>query len=217
MNNFEGKIPKFNLQGTKDHIDLLNDIKLLSYKNQKQTRYSSLVKYHILVSVDALTKFTTFALLSNKDQDSLATGLKIIAAQSGSPRIWMSDRESSVVSIAKHGSWISFENGLASQGGVTIQFCPAPGSSHQNHSSVERKIQSIKECLGSLDLTKTPMDSVMLQNKLFLIADSLNNIPLTCRIRPPDRKTLGCAITDFITPASLCGKEHRRTTSHIHL
>ena len=81
MNNFEGKIRKFNLQGTKDHIDLLNDIKLLSYKNQKQTRYSSLVKYHILVSVDALTKFTTFALLSNKDQDSLATGLKIIAAQ----------------------------------------------------------------------------------------------------------------------------------------
>ena len=147
VNNFEGKIPKFNLQGTKDHhsvvyIDLLNDIKLLSYKNQKQTRYSSLVKYHILVSVDALTKFTTFALLSNKDQDSLTTGLKIIAAQSGSPRIWMSDRESSIVSIAKHGSWISFENGLASQGGVTIQFCPAPGSiykgvpwksgSHQN-------------------------------------------------------------------------------------
>ena len=42
VNNFEGKIPKFNLQGTKDHhsvvyIDLLNDIKLLSYKNQKQT------------------------------------------------------------------------------------------------------------------------------------------------------------------------------------
>ena len=96
VNNFEGNIPKFNLQGTRDHysvvyIDLLNDIKLLSYKNQKQTRYSSLVKYHILVSVDALTKFTTFALLSNKDQDSLATGLKIIAAQLGSPRIWMSD------------------------------------------------------------------------------------------------------------------------------
>ena len=85
VNNFEGNIPKFNLQGTRDHysvvyIDLLNDIKLLSYKNQKQTRYSILVKYHILVSVDALTKFTTFALLSNKDQDSLATGLKIIAA-----------------------------------------------------------------------------------------------------------------------------------------
>ena len=37
VNNFEGKIPKFNLQGTRDHhsvvyMDLLNEIKLLSYK-----------------------------------------------------------------------------------------------------------------------------------------------------------------------------------------
>ena len=28
---------------------------------------------------------------------------------------------------------------------------------------------------------------------------------------------MGCAVTDCIIPTSLCGKEHRRTSSHIYL
>ena len=109
------------------------------------------------------------------------------------------------------------ENGLTCKEGLTVEPCPAPGHAHVNNSGVERRVKAIKESFGSLDLEKTPMEATRFYNLLILLETSLNNLPIYYRSHPKDKNLLNNVITKIITPSSLCGRHHNRSSGTIFL
>ena len=127
-----GKVPRPFVSSTRQHhlacwIDLVTNIKLLSFEGARQTRNSSTIHHCILIQICMLTTNTSFCLLSNRRMDSMALGLKVLANRNGTPRIYYSDRESGIMALAKRGEWLVHQNGLTSKEGLTVKYCPAPG------------------------------------------------------------------------------------------
>ena len=64
---------------------------------------------------------------------------------------------------------------LLDQHQVSIDFIPA--KSHHLAGSVERRIKSISNILGTLDMTKADMSETRLSNTLRIITNYMNNTP----------------------------------------
>ena len=114
--------------------------------------------------------------------------LNTIAAHTSPPILWMADRESSLLSLFQEGKWIVERDHISAEG-FLVQLCPALGSSHVNHSIVERRVQSLKLAFGSLNFEGSGWDSVMFTNFLFRLQSCLNNTPVANRLHSRDIST----------------------------
>ena len=82
--------------------------------------------------------------------------------------------------------------------GLTIIISPKGKDGHQFISPVERRVRSVKECLGSLNMTKTAFDVCTLTHLLRVVEHQINSVPSGLRTKGQNRHNLNTAYLDTI-------------------
>ena len=209
-------LPGINAAFQVQYIDLLTNVKLKAIPRNMQTRSMPTIEVNVVIAVCALTRFVTFAIVHGKSVNSMAQALSSIAAATAPPMLWLADRESALMTLFRQGRWV-VDRGSAAAEGFTVQLCPALGSSHVNHSIVERRVQSLKLSFGRIDFTGCGWDPVIFNNFITILQGSLNDTPIANRIHPRDQSTYDCNLLDIITPNILAGRNYPRVLTTLSI
>ena len=193
-------LPGLNVAFQVQYIDLLTNKRLKPVPRNIQTRSMPIIEVNIVVAVCALTRFVTFALVHT---------IYFIAVSTAPPLLWLADQESALMTLFRQGKWV-VDRGMVTTEGFTVQLCPALGSSHVNHSIVERRIQSLKLAFGKLSFEDCGWDPIIFNNFIMILQGSLNDTPVGNRIHSRDRATYDCNLLDIITPNILAGRNYPR-------
>ena len=111
-------------------IDLIPIVKLRP--EGRPTRSHSMFQVALIVAVDRLSRFTMVEVIRDRSIVEVYRGLRAMFSKHGSPKILMSDQESSIVSIARKASWPSIQNGFVLSGTEELihLFSPATAEGH---------------------------------------------------------------------------------------
>ena len=220
-----GKIRSFHLLPPSSHhtvvyIDLLTNLKLYPLPNQKTTRGMTVVDYHLLVMVCAISRYVTIGILANRKTASLALTLKAMIDRTAvTPTLFLADREGAFVRLALKSNWQVEQNHISNDENISIQFCPSDEKGHQNHSVAERKIQALRHAMGESDLESLGPDVTTLVNNVHILEAKLNQIPIASRTIKDKAKFKGLGF-ELITPSMLIGRSqtrNRMSVSHLKI
>ena len=185
-------------------IDLIPSLTVKPHPGARKTRNSASFQVHVLIACDVFSRYCSFCVIPDRSAPSLVIGLNVIAAKVGHPVTnILCDRESGVVAIVNRDpSWEIYKNGIYNQQ-LTIKFSPALAESHSRHGLAESRVRSVKQSIGSSDLSE--FDPVSLNLHLEVLFHNLNNIPLITK--SVDNGNLDCLQLQCISPNTLFGRE----------
>ena len=88
------------------YLDIAGPISLNIWSKTMQTRNATKVNMYILIAVCSITRAVALTLLSSTKSGHVALGLLSLASRVGTPLLWLADRQSSFVKLAKEARWI---------------------------------------------------------------------------------------------------------------
>merc|ERR1711888_2690 len=106
---------------------------------------------YALVMICLQTKITEIVLLDSRNSTAILEGFNVVFSFYSTPVRITTDKESGIIKISN--SLPQINAALLNQHHVSIDFIPA--KAHHLAGSVERRIKSISNILGTLDMTKT--------------------------------------------------------------
>ena len=110
---------------------------------EKHTRNSTALtsKVWAMVFVCCITKLTNIQIIETKDCDGICDGLTRFVCESGVPKHFMIDQETSLMKVLKdaHIDLVDFEGAVRRKVSVDFSVCPVSG--HNAHGLVESKIK----------------------------------------------------------------------------
>ena len=137
---------------------------------------------HILVWVCAGTGYVSAWPMSSRSRESFTRASKAMAdMHNGYPSEWFTDRESGLISMLD-GGLFEEKNGNTFQTirtAIRVFLCAA--YNHQAHGSVERRVRTIKELLGTLDWSALTFQD--LAESLLSIVRLINSTPLAAKVQ----------------------------------
>ena len=191
------------------YLDIAGPISLNVWSKTMQTRNATKVNMYILIAVCSITRAVALTLLSSTKSGHVALGLLSLASRVGSPLLWLADRQSSFVKLAKEARWIVSRTNQLKIENLEFSFCPVGGEAHQNHGAVEKRIQLLRQAFGSMNLSRTSLGACEVWSMLHVIEASLNNIPIGLRrCGKKNQAKFNDILHHLITPAMLLNSAH---------
>ena len=179
-------------------VDLIPIVKLRP--EGKPTRSHSMFQVALIVAVDRLSRFTMVEVIRDRSIVEVYRGLRAMFAKHGSPKILMSDQESSIVSIARKARWPSIQNGFVLSGTEELihLFSPATAGGHSFNGLIEQRINSIKKIIHGTDFSQRNVDLLGLTQILADLTQQINSIPIS--VKQMGMKEPMQALSDCLTP-----------------
>ena len=191
------------------YLDIAGPISLNIWSKTMQTRNATKVNMYILIAVCSITRAVALTLLSSTKSGHVALGLLSLASRVGTPLLWLADRQSSFVKLAKEARWIVDRTNQLKIENLEFSFCPVGGEAHQNHGAVEKRIQLLRQAFGSMNLSRTSLGACEVWSMLHVIEASLNNIPIGLRrCGKRNQAKFNDILHHLITPAMLLNSAH---------
>ena len=162
-------------------IDMAGPITLNHWTRTMNTRTNTRLSMYIIVGVCSITRAVITALVPSTKAADIALGLLSISSRVGCPLLWMADKQSAFMKIAKEGRWWIKDTHLMKLENLEFSFCPVGASAHKNHSIVEKRIQLIRQAFGQMNLCKSTLGVCEIYNMLLIIESQLNLVPIGLR------------------------------------
>ena len=179
--NADGQLYKYFAAFKSIFIDIAGPISINHWTKNMNTRNSTKMKTYIIVGVCAVTRAVVLSLIPSTKATDIALGLLCIATRTGTPLLWLADKQSGFVKLAKQGKWIVKNTNQLKVENLEFSFCPVGEDGHKNHAIVERRIRMVREAFGEMNMSKIDLGVCEVYNLLLIIENGINQIPIGAR------------------------------------
>ena len=158
----------------------------------------------IIVGVCAVTWLVVLSLIPSTKATDISLGLLCMATRTGTPLLWLAEKQSGFVKLAKQGKWIVKNTNQLKVENLKFTFCPVGEDGHKNHSIVEQRIQMLQEAFGEMNMSKIDLGVCEVYNLLLIIKNGINQIPIGARkVGARNRGKFGSIYHRLVSPAML--------------
>ena len=163
------------------HVDIIPQVTLKPIG--KRTRSTKNVRVALIVAVDRFTRYVMIQPIKTRDSVDIAEGLNAIFRRHGAPKFLYTDGESSIMSLARQGSWCMGDTSICigEDFRLVIRISPSTPEGHSRNGAAETMIRSIKYAMGGTDLASRDIDPITISYVIEEVRSRINNTPFAVK------------------------------------